>query len=407
MPLGLHRDRIEELVRSKKYKNSEDFVKSAVEILLTWESKHPEECMQIMTTLRPFSPEQEAMMKQTMKPEEIKRQFGELEMDKDESEMLEQDKLAQRDDDHLKLRDNYQHSKKYIQSLKKITVPKNFIPYDGFPLLFSFYSRLLPVKIVITVLGQLMERSKGEKVELRELRLNAYDIAEEISKKIISYEKEHSIPRNKKTSTGLPKKGTDENDEEKIAMAQKRFKDQFIGKIRKNRITKTEQFEGASVALGLVYATQEGDKTFVSLTEDGKKFFLMENFVIQGEYEKGPLSEEESKFIFEHLIPKLELEDRFVKNALDLIEKYSKKNTGEKITAVLDKQFYNIVTQFKQEDADKVKTYNLNHMDSFEDEATKRKITAWRVATMGRLAEMKKVEWTIDKEGDSVYRIIK
>jgi len=128
MPLGLHRDRIEELVRSKKYKDSEDFVKSAVEILLTWESKHPEECMQIMTTLRPFSPEQEAMMKQTMKPEEIKRQFGELEMDKDESEMLEQDKLAQRDDDHLKLRDNYQHSKKYIQSLKKITVPKNAKP---------------------------------------------------------------------------------------------------------------------------------------------------------------------------------------------------------------------------------------------------------------------------------------
>jgi len=121
--LGLHRDRIEDLVKSKKYRDSGDFIKTAVEILLTWESKHPEECMEIMTTLRPFSTEQEAMMKQTMKPEEIKKQFGELDMDKDKSEMLEQMDLAQRDDDHLKLRDNYQHSKKYIQSLKKITDP--------------------------------------------------------------------------------------------------------------------------------------------------------------------------------------------------------------------------------------------------------------------------------------------
>jgi len=88
--LGLHRDRIEDLVRNKKYKDSGDFVKTAVEILLTWESKHPEECMEIMTTLRPFSPEQEAMMKQTMRPEEIERRFGELDVDKDESEQVQQ-----------------------------------------------------------------------------------------------------------------------------------------------------------------------------------------------------------------------------------------------------------------------------------------------------------------------------
>jgi len=405
--LGLHRDRVEELIRGKKYSNSVEFVKMAVEILLTWESKHPREVMKLLDTLRPFSPEQEAMMKQTMKPEEIKKEFGDLDMDIEKSERFAQDELAIRDDDHQDLRDNYQHSKKYIQSLKKITVPKNSIPYDGYPLLFSFYSRLLPVKIVVSELGYLMERKKSEKIELKELRVHAFDIAEEISKKLTSYEKEHNIPRNEKMSTGLPKKGKDEDDKEKMFMAQKRFKDQFIGKIRKNRISKTEQFEGASVALGLIYATQEGNTTFVSLTEDGKKFFLMENYVIQGEYTKGPLSKEESKFIMEQLIPKLELENRLVKVALDTVEKNSKENKDEKITATLDKQFYNIVTQFNEENAGKVKTYNLNHMDSFEDDATKRKITAWRVATMGRLAEMKEVKWTIDREGDSVYKIIK
>jgi len=405
--LGLQRDRVEDLVRSKKYRNSDDFIKSAVEILLTWESKHPEECMAVLNALRPFSPEQEAMLKQTMNPEAIKSQFGELEIDSDKSEILEQNELAKRDDDHLDLRDNYQHSRKYIQSLKKITVPKNSIPYDGYPLLFSFYSRLLPVKMVISELGHLMERKKSKKIELKELRVKAYDIAEEVSRKLSSHEKEHNTPRNEKMSTGLPKKGKDEDDKEKMFMAQKRFKDQFIGKIRKNRISKTEQFEGASVALGLVYATLEGDTTFVSLTEDGKKFFLMENSVIQGEYTKGSLSKEESKFILEHLIPKLELENRFVKAALDTIEKYSEKNKVEKITATLDKQFYNIVTQFNEEAANNVKMYNLNHMDSFEDDSTRRKITAWRVATMGRLAEMKAVKWTIDGEGDSVYKIFK
>ena len=405
--LGLQRDRVDDLVKSKKYRDSDDFVKMAVDILLTWESKHPEECMQIMTTLRPFSTEQEAMMKQTMKPEEIKKQFGELDIDKDESEMTEQKELAKSDDDHMNLRDNYQHSRKYIQSLKKITVPKNSIPYDGYPLLFSFYSRLLPVKMVVSQLGYLMERKKSQNIELKELRLNAFDIAEEISKKLTDHEKKHGTPRNEKMSTGLPKKGKDEDDKEKMFMAQKRFKDQFIGKIRKNRTSKTEQFEGASTALGLIYAVQEGDTTFVSLTEDGKKFFLMENSVMQGEYSKGPLSKEESKFIMEHLIPKLELENRLVKAALDIVEKYSKNNSGEKITAVLDKQFHKIVTQFNEENSDKVKTYNLNHMDSFEDDATKRKITAWRVATMGRLSEMKAVEWTINKDGDSVYKIPK
>jgi len=170
------------------------------------------------------------------------------------------------------------------ESLYFLFLTRSSILYDGYPLLFSFYSRLLPVKIVVTELGHLIERNKSEKIELMDLRVNAYDVAEEISKKISSYEKEHGIPRNEKMSTGLPKKGKDENDDDKIAMAQKRFKDQFIGKIRKNRVSKTEQFEGAAAALGLVYATKEGNTTFVSLIEDGKEFFLMENSVVQGEY---------------------------------------------------------------------------------------------------------------------------
>jgi len=404
--IGIYREKVEDLIASKKYKNSSEFIKTAIEILLTWESKHPEECMELMKTLRPFSPEQEVMIKITMNPDEIDKQFGKLDIDKDKTEMSEQKILAQRDDGHLKLRDNYQHARKYIQSLKKTSVPKDVIPYDGFPLLFSFYSRLLPVKIVVNVLGHLMEKNKTEMVDLKELRVNAFDVAQEISETLSSYEKKHDIARNKKMSTGLPKKGSDDRDEEKMAMAQKRFKDQFIGKIRKSRASKTEHFEGAPIALGLTYATQEGDKTFVSLTEDGRKFFSMENSVIQGEYEKGPISKEECEFILKYLIPKLELENRFVHAALDEIKKQSAQEMDVKITTILDKVFFETAVQFNKENADSKNEYNLNHLESLEDDATQRKITSWRVATMGRLAEMKKVEWSIDKNGDSMYQII-
>jgi len=245
--LEIHANRIRELCANKKYKNPEDFIKSALELLLSWESEYPEECMQIMKSLMPFSPQQEAFMKQSMNPGEIKKQFGDLEIDKDQNEITQQKTLALSDDDHLKLRDNFQHTLKYIKAIK-ITKPKNVIPYDGFPLLSGFYSRFLPVKIVITVLGHLLERHKSSKVELNDLRVRAYDIAEEIAETLSIYEKEHDIPRNEKMSTGLPKKGREDKDEEKILMAQKRFKDQFIGKVRKSRIRKTNHFEGVQSA---------------------------------------------------------------------------------------------------------------------------------------------------------------
>ena len=121
--LEIHAQSIRKLVESKKYRNSDDFIKSALEILLTWESAHPEQCMEVMKTLMPFSPEQEGFMKQTMDPEELKKQFGVLSIDSDKDEVSQQKIHALRDDDHLKLRDNFQHTKKYIESLK-ITKPK-------------------------------------------------------------------------------------------------------------------------------------------------------------------------------------------------------------------------------------------------------------------------------------------
>jgi Arc/MetJ-type ribon-helix-helix transcriptional regulator len=409
--LEIHARRIRELVESKKYKNPDDFLKSAIEILLTWESEHPEECMKLMKTLMPFSQQQESFMKMSMNPDEIKKQFGDLEIDEDQDEAVQQKVLAQTNDDHLKLRDNFQHTKKYIESLK-ITTPENIIPYDGYPLLSGFYSRLLPVKIVITTLGHLLERNKDEKIELKDLRVYAYDIVEEIAHTLSKYENEHKTPRNKKMSTGLPKKGNKDNDNEKITMAQKRFKDQFVGKVRRSRRLNTSHFEGALSALGLVYAFEKDKKMFISLTKLGKEFFLMDNPVIEGEYKNGSLTKSESDFILKKLIPQRELEEKFIESALSVVKRFKKGSTQsktfkkdyEKITHLLDDEIKKTAIDYLKKNSKAQKLYNLNHLDS-NNETVQRKISQWRLDPIGRLAELNVVDWIINEKGDSEYHI--
>ena len=406
--LEMHARRVRELVENKKYKSPEDFLKNAIEILLTWESQYPQECMELMKTLMPFSPEQEKFMKMSMNPKEVKKHYGDLEIDRDQNESTRQKELALTDDDHLKLRDNFQHTKKYIKALK-ITQPKNIIPYDEFPLLSGFYSRFLPVKIVLTTLGHILEQNKDDKAELQDLRVQAYDIAEEIAEKLSKYENERDTPRNQKKSTGLPKKGKEDKDEEKIAMAQKRFKDQFVGKVRKSRITKKDHFEGALSALGLANAFEDNDKLYISLTELGRQFLLMDNPIAEGDYTQDPLTSDESNFILQKLIPQRELEKKFIDTALSVIKKLQKELTQnkikkdyEKITYLLDSEIKKTAIKYIKENPNAQKSYNLNHLED-NTETVQRKITQWRLATMGRLAELKVVNWKINDKGDSEY----
>ena len=406
--LEIHARRIRELVETKKYKNPEDFLKNAIEILLTWESEHPEECMELMKSLMPFSPEQEKFMNMSMDEEYRKKQLGDLEIDKDQDEATQQRVLAQTDDDHLKLRDNFQHTKKYIQELKIETL-EDTIPFDGYPLLSGFYSRFLPVKIVITTLGHLLERSKDDKIELKDLRVYAYDIVEEIAETLSKYENENKIPRNKKMSTGLPKKGSKDKDDEKIAMAQKRFKDQFVGKVRKSRKLESNHFEGALSALGLVSAFEKDNKVYVSLTQLGKEFFLMDNPVVEGEYEKGPLTEQEADFILKKLIPQRELEQKFVEIAIGFVKNFrlpvvGDKKLAPKMTNLIDEEIKLEAIKYLKKNPKAQELYNLNHLES-NNETVQRKITQWRLATMGRLAELKVVHWRINEKGDSEYSL--
>ena len=396
-----HAVKIKDIVDKERYRNADAFIDTAINILLTWESEHPEDSIKIMQSMMPFTPEQEQFMGAFVKPEQKEKHFGKGEQEEAEEELEKQKALSISDHDHKRLESNLDETLKFISQLE-IKKPEYVYEYDGYPLLFRFYSRFFPVKIVISVLSNMLYEKNQTKVKFTDFRAAAYDIAEEISNHLTDMEKLDNIPRNKKISTGLPKKGKDTEEVGKIAQAQKRFKDQYIGKLRKNRDTKEEYSEGAPIALGLVYVFEENGELYVTLTEKGRKFSLMHNPVISGNYKNNALTKEESEFILNELIPDLELEKQFIDTALKVIKKDPKKG---KITDVLDEEFLKTLKKFKAKNPKMVKDYELNNLETLADEATKKRIVGWRVATMGRISELRIVNWEINSSGESEYSL--
>ena len=407
--LPMQQRQIKELVESsKKYTSPSDFIKNAIEILLAWESKHPEDCMQLINSLRPFTREQEKTMQMNMPKEAIERHFGSLDSDSDMKEHAEQKTLAQTDYDHMKLQGNYSNTMKYIKTLK-ISTPKNIIPYDGYPVVSSNYGRFLPVKLTMYMLAHLLESKKSSKVELKELRVHAYDILEEYGTMIRQFENENDIPRNQKLSTGLPNKSKNDDDEKEIE-SKIRVKDIQVGKIKKSRVLGGKHFEGALSALGLVYAFEEDDKEFVSLTDLGKKFVLIENPIFpENDFSKGALSQMETEFLMREIIPQRELEKQIVDKVLWTIKGFGKSKDGKrdskKDLAELESQIHATIKEYINKDTDAGLRYNMSALVT-NNEKTKRKIKQRRLATMGRLVEMGKVKWEINEDSISEYSII-
>ncbi len=396
-----HALRIKEIVENERYRNFDVFIDTAINILLTWESDHPEDTMKIMQSMMPFTLQQEKFMEKVMKDQEREMLFGKGGHREAIEESEKQKVLTISDHDRVRLQSNLDSASKFISQLE-ITKPNNVYEYDGYPLLFRFYSRFFPIKIVLAVLANMMYEKKQNKVKMVDLRPAAYDIAEEMSEHITDYEKSNNIPRNKKISTGLPKKGQEEEDIEKIAQAQKRFKDQYIGKLRKNRETGEESIEGAPGALGLIYVFEENGEVFVTMTEKGKRFYLIYNPIINGNYKENAITKEESEFILNDLIPDLELEKQFIDTALDTIKKHK---GDSKITDILDEEFFKTFKKFKAKNPKIIAKYDLNNIQSLADDVTKKKIVGWRVATMGRLSELRIVHWEINSSGESEYSL--
>jgi len=331
--------------------------------------------------------------------------------------------------------------------------------YDGWPLISTYYSRILPAKISIMAIADLMHENQSEMIRLDENNTEKiYGIAEALSDELKTIEEKQQIKRAEKYSTGLPKpfKG-DMNASQ--ALSKKRWKDRFIGKRRKYKDTdkngkSIEYFDGLLITLGLVRAfyAEDKKKVFLTLTTKGKEFYSLDNRMIGVplNYDEevqlvGSFDPKERKFLVTKILPERKLEMELIKTAIKEVNKLTN-GTGAIIES-LDAKFMDAIKTFAEseknlnvqkkildeiinntkkaenekvttqkqklkleQELDKEKDTMLRHdirmrINNLNAEGVLTPIQSHRVATMGRLAEMGLVKWIIGEDSKSTYKI--
>ena len=252
---------------------------------------------------------------------------------------------------------------------KSSNLSKFSLPDDDYPLILSFYSRFLPIKVAVTVLGHLMIENNETTVKYDTFRDIVYEVAYAISTKIRNYEEKHKIKRHQKRSTGLPyvptsKKSLKSEIEEfkKIETSKSRFQEHFVGMTKESWFYRQKKslsqssngmayFDGALNAMGLVNVvvrknkelpklnTKTGKFEFqeigsihdydfeIGLTKKGIEFCHLKNKIFDKNiqsYQKLIFSKEESEFIFKEIIGKIDLEDKVVNSIIKTIKHNSK-----------------------------------------------------------------------------------
>ena len=293
--------------------------------------------------------------------------------------------------------------------------------YDEWPLLWTHYSRILPAKIAISAIVDLMNKQKKPVIKLNDkAKAHIYDIAEELAVKLRLFEKEEEKGREKRLSTGLPKPFTDDKITNTQALAEKRYKDRVIGKSRKSKNSGDISFDGLLGALGLVRTFIHKKEIYVTLTENGKKFYLLENSVFADDYSTA-FSPEERKLLLTRIMPARKLEMKLIKETLKIVKEFEDEKLGDtqKITDRLDADFYFVIQQYVEkentvlgnqikkdilEKTKEIKEWNARKKP--EEDAKQSPIQAYRVATMGRLSEIGLIRWIIEAndEGHAVSR---
>ena len=405
-----HIEQITELIDNKRpFEDVQDFIDRALEVYLTWE-KSPESTMNLFKNF-PFTPEQETFMSQSMKQNVIETQYPEV---ANKMESIRKQRML-RDEKNLEvIRKDYKEILMWLDSnfsekkhfSKCHTKNELLISYDGFPLIYRFYSRVLPVKIAIITLANIMKQTEKLEVELEDFADKAYDIAEELSEEIREFEDQYGKKRNERISTGFPQR---DEDADETYITRKRFKEQYIGNKRTSIVDEKEikSFDGALSALGLIQVYTRGKNTFITLTDLGKEFCMIESPVITDKDYSKAFSEEEGKFIVEKIFLQRELECTLIEKALDAI----KNNPNDiDITTKLDKIFRDEIEEYvkkKKPFYNKLKLFPNEHDTIVNKNQNKQsRIMAFRVATMGRLAETGKIKWDIAEKGKSKFSLI-
>ena len=423
-----HQRKINQLVEANpdRFRDVDDFIFRAIDVYLAWE-KNPVKVIDKLTDMEPTML-QFAFMQSMVEPTVLKQiypgypeKYGSewkefldsipaTDKTTNESEVTQQTFTT--DNEFENVQTNLDITKEFIKQINFNEISKegyDEIKFDGWPLLFTHYSRLLPVKIAISLLGNMMREQKSPVINFNDFRARAYELAEEISKKLIVYETENKKTREEKISTGLPRPSIISEVTAKQALAEQRYKDRYFGKLKRRHDTGETTFEGALMALGIIKIFAKKKDVLITLTDLGKKFYLLDNPIINGTNFPA-FSNEEREFLVTKIIPNRPLETKLIKTATEIIT-YEDALSSE-ITDTLDTEFENTLKNFvkKSNDkkfTDKIQSDIIDKTDELRqnNEGKQTPVEACRIATMGRLTELGVVSWDINKEGKSEYEI--
>jgi len=263
------------------------------------------------------------------------------------------------------------------QELLEMKVESTQIDPEPSELIWYFYNRFFPIKLVIYQLAKIVVTHHDNWIELGDLQVQAYEFAQEIATKLKNIEIRAKMPRNKKMSTGLPGSSMElislrgtarKKKDDKLLRGRTRFMDQIVGKY----ISKYNKFSGACFDLGLIGVKQDNEISYVSLSDLGKQFALLENPVLDKESYESVFSDKEVQFIFHRIYNRFPLENKIVKKIIEWLKR-------ETLTSTQIDQLFK---------AEKRENFTLE-----------------RIATMGRLSELQIVNWEIDSEGKSQYTL--
>lgn len=441
-----------------RYTDQRNFVSTAIEIFLQWELDPLTAKKRMAEEHEPTIP-QLAMIQvmskpeQVMYPELIKKHEKEIREFLDKNPAYEAEGQKAQDAESIqseqrrskgdfdKVVNSMNQAREFIKNTKVIPtddllwseqtllevqmgydlIVEKEIKYDGWPLLWTHYSRILPAKISLLGIVDIMNEKKCGMIKLDEdCKAHIYDIAEELSEKLIEYEKEHNLKRESKLSTGLPKPfPKDKKITPSQVMIEKRYKDRFIGKTRKSKDTGIESFDGMLSALGLITVFQKDGDIYVTLTEKGHKFYLQDNPIINGDYSHGSFSEEERRFLLTEVISERKLQMKLIQAVISTLKLIEKENLSGDMTKNLDDAFETTIQEFVDNNKDDKVSQKINddilvktneiekeNNNKVKKDQKQTPIQAYRIATMGRLSEIRLVKWTIDDEVQSHYEII-
>jgi hypothetical protein len=266
----------------------------------------------------------------------------------------------------------------WIQILQRVTLEKSALQPSSSDLIWHFYTRFFPVKVIIHQLAKLMVMQQNNWIDLNEIQQKGFENAEKTSIILRDYENNKKLSRNKKLSTGLPTPPSEligihgvskRRKEEKLYRGKKRFIEQIIGKeIPKNH----NYFSGACFELGLMGIKFGNTATYVSLTELGKQFAILENPILDNERVNSSFSDDEVSFILSKIYPRFKLENKIVHKIVEWLK-------NEKLAA--------------------------NQLDQLFKAENRKDFVKERIATMGRLSELQIVNWEIDSQGKSQYSL--